>query len=265
MCLYRISRYLADEKPTIARILALVCHRLARLRDGSWINTGWYQLHHLIHIADSRYLHARRLLARGRFDRYERILLTDVRDVVFESDPFEKVGHGLHTGLENRTIKDLTPNSWWINRLLESWREIDTIRDQTTICSGVTIGGREAAVGYLDLMGEQILEALPVLAFEFGPQFGYDQGIHNCILRGSHHLPLTLKENGSSDLIATLDNSNLAEFRFNEQGELCNRAHSPVAIVHKYDRHAELARKVSSRSAGPDKIPSPHAVKEQPA
>jgi hypothetical protein len=242
--MYRASRRLAD-RPTVARILALICHRQACLK-GNWRSPRWYYLHHLTHVALARYLHARRLLATSHF-QYERVLLTDIRDVVFQADPFKRTGHGLHTGLENKQVRDTTPNTWWIDRLLEDWSHIDTIRDQITICSGVTIGSREAIVDYLELMTGQILEKLPVHAFDFSEQFGFDQGIHNYILRGSHSLPMTLEENGVSDLIATLDNSNLDEFHFNEEGELCNREHIPVAIVHQYDRHEVLAKQLTAR------------------
>lgn len=242
--MYRASRRLAD-RPTAARILALICHRQASLK-GNWRSPGWHSLHHLMHVALARYLHARRLLANGHFP-CERVLLTDIRDVVFQTDPFKRIGQGLHTGLENKPVKDTTPNTWWIDRLLEDWSRIDTIRDETTICSGVTIGSRAAIVDYLELMTEQILEKLPVHAFEFSCQFGYDQGIHNYILRGNHGLPITLEENGVSDLIATLDNSNLEEFRVNELGQLCNRNLAPVAIVHQYDRHEALAKQLTAR------------------
>src|SRR5215475_4731769 len=87
----------------------------------------------------SRSVHARRYsiyadYLRARPDRFDQVMLSDVRDVVFQRHPFEGItSPKCHFFLEGEAV---------------AGRRIS--------CSGITIGGTRAILAYLDAMADRI-------------------------------------------------------------------------------------------------------------
>lgn len=197
-----------------------------------------------------RYVLYRDYLARGPA-RHGPILLTDVRDVLFQADPFSVPwSPGLHVTLEDRrmTIGQCPHMRHWMGGHLgeAAWQ---SIADRPISCSGTTVADHDAMLAYLDLM-------LPLLAtFSPAPRMaGYDQGVHNHLLHTgalAAQAPVTVLDNTGP--ILTLGYTE-GEPAVDGQGRvLCaplpGGAPAPAAIVHQYDRKPGLHATVRARYA----------------
>ena len=120
-------------------------------------------------------------------NRYGKVLVADVRDTLFQSDPFALVPSPpdldaqthpvLITAQENELIRDSLWNWQWIERCFGNAVMMD-IRDKPVICSGVTIGNGPAVELYLRLMSSW------VGSFGECEANGVDQGLHNFLIHG---------------------------------------------------------------------------------
>jgi len=174
--------------------------------------------------------------------RYRNVLLTDVRDVVFQSDPFEHdLGPGVHCFLEDerQTLGSQRQNRDW---LVTAYGEkvAAEFADRPISCSGVTIGSLDAVLDYLRVMTEGLLR-LP-RQFE-----GIDQAVHNYVLWRGLVPGARLVANGDGPVLT------LGIVPRDEVG-----ASVVAAIVHQYDRHpglaAALRRRVEGDFAGPARV-----------
>jgi hypothetical protein len=191
--------------------------------------------------SESRFLHYYRLVGATPC---QRVLLSDVRDVLFQTDPFAKLPHhGLAISLE---VPDYTIGSeqWNRSRTLLIYGEpvLQKVADCQVSCSGVTAGDAGSMRRYLELMAQDIF-ALGRLESRQG---WFDQAIHNVVLRTRWREPLHGLDTLRSP-VATLGAVRDADLRFDDRGRLLNLDGSPVCIVHQYDRKP-AARDVLLRS-----------------
>lgn len=168
---------------------------------------------------------------------YGRILLTDVRDVFFQRDPFEQLpAAGLAVGLETEayTIGTEFWNSRWIRNSYGS-KALSEIGQHPVSCAGVTFGDHAAISNYLRRMCDEILSAsLRAVVMQA------DQGMHNYLLwTGCFGTYTRLPTFGSA--VATLNTIEYETLPTNPKGELLNADGSVVSIVHQYDRCPKLA------------------------
>ena len=200
----------------------------------------------LLHdIARSRYIHYLRYLDRNP-GRFTHILLTDVRDVAFQADPFEGApARCLWLFRENaRQRLGREPfNRSWIETLYGA-RELEQIGANYITCSGTTLGSTDLIVSYLEQMTVEVIRLTPKY-FGLGLGGG-DQAIHNRLYRTGHFPEAELKNNYEGP-VATLHYETPDEFRFDDAGRLLNFDGSPVALLHQYDRHPILVEKVSAQ------------------
>ena len=183
---------------------------------------------------ETRYLHAYEFL---RSSHHERVLLTDVRDVLFQADPFAGLPRaGLAVGMETRRLTLATEpfNARQIT-LAYGAEGLRRIGGQPVSCSGVTYGDRASMLRYLRLMAGEIWKLSDAAA-----RHPMDQALHNYILWsgrfGAFRELDTL--DGPIATVATLDE---AELRVSGAGRLLNRDGSVPPIVHQYDRFPRLA------------------------
>jgi len=168
-----------------------------------------------------------------------RVILIDVRDSMFQSDPFKVLDISdniLHVvGEETRLpIGDCTWNRGWI---LDCFGEemLNALSVKPIICSGVTLGSVNVIADYLHQMNS-ILSGKSFGHFPFCERNGVDQGVHNVIVYAN--LLLTpVKVDYEQDLLVshmqTSLNSNALEFGDVVLNLFLN---SPISIVHQYDR-----------------------------
>jgi hypothetical protein len=118
---------------------------------------------------------------RGSDVCYDRILLTDVNDVVFQGHPFEHAPEGdLLCFMEaaGRKIADCRTNRNWIADLFEA-EVLARVADKEISCAGTTLGSHAAVLEYLDLLIGSVTTA-QLLSLE--GRGGHEQGIHNVLL-----------------------------------------------------------------------------------
>lgn len=198
---------------------------------------------YLLNITCSRYLLAKRYLSQV-FDRYDQVMVTDSRDVILQRDPFADLPSGVTTGEESGLVKEQQGNCDWLAHLYgdDPQFPMASVLQQKVICSGVTLGDTAFMRGYLEQMCAEFMEKLPRLVHQ---QY-LDQGAHIGLLRTGRVPGARLTPNGA-DCIATLATSDLSEFTVAPSGALLAGNGVPVAIVHQYDRHAELAKRLLAR------------------
>ena len=184
---------------------------------------------------EARFLVYRRFL---KTHPHRRILITDVRDVLFQSDPFRALTeHGLAASIETRryTVASEPHNAAWV---LEAYgaEMLERIGASPASCVGVTYGERPAMLAYLDLMSREILE-LPSAAARRG---GADTAIHNVLLWTGRLGSVQPLETLASP-VATLNGIPEDELAIGESGRLLNRDGSEPSVVHQYDRSPSVA------------------------
>lgn len=166
---------------------------------------------------------------------HDAIMITDLRDVIVQADPFATLSSNtLITGTEPIPIRDSIMNVNWM-RTTYSDKVYERLKDRAVICTGVTIGSRKAIDQYLDEMLKDTYANLHKIINLLGP----DQAIHiRLCYEGLMGLDVQLESNGTGK-IATLHFSRLTEFTL-EGNRLENRKGAPLAVIHQYDRHPAL-------------------------
>jgi flagellar biosynthesis protein FliQ len=166
---------------------------------------------------------------------HEQIMLTDIRDVLIVSDPFEQLGSSMIvTGEEPVAIKDSDFNRRWYETTY-SKEQLTMIENLPVLCAGVTIGSRYAIEQYVREMIEETFNNLPKIV----GLLGADQAIHmHLMYKRLQGIEKRIEKNGSG-AIATLHYSSLDEFQF-ANGTITNKKGASLKVVHQYDRHQHL-------------------------
>ena len=157
----------------------------------------------------------------------DKIILTGVRDVIFQANPEEIECEGLHIFQEEETtkIKDCAFNSRWIT---ETYGEagLERIGEHPIICAEIVIGTWDAMIEFLHIMTKHAREQEPKNILE-------DQAILNW-LYWTGKLPTVTKYHNEEYPVYTMGNLKRVLLRqhriFNSKGEI------PI-ILHQYDRH----------------------------
>ena len=180
----------------------------------------------------------------GSGETYRRILFTDVRDVVFQSDPFAfNWPASVNAALEapGALMGKCPHNSRWARNHLGA-EALERMRDKTVSCSGTTVADHEGALDYLEAMTERLT---PVPQGE--RMAGYVQAVHNLLVHADLLPNLALIDNDGP--IYTLGQVEGAP-ELDSDGFVLNRLGRRPAIVHQYDRKPNLHRTLR-RKYGP--------------
>jgi len=179
----------------------------------------------------------------GSDKKYDRILVSDVRDVIFQRNPFDfPWSDGINCTLEDKrmTLGMCPHNAHWI-RGHQGEGALDSVREKPISCSGTSVADHEGMIRYLET-----LTAGLVPFSDSERMAGYDQGLHNVLVHTGKLPSMTLHDNFGPILTLgytrgepPVDNEG---FVLNESGE---RAH----IVHQYDRKLELFKAIRRRFA----------------
>lgn len=184
----------------------------------------------------SRFEIYRRILQDGAWDR---VFLTDVRDVVFQSDPFPMITRGLHVAEEDLLIGEQRHNR---DRTMETFgREVfESLKDKRIICAGTIYGGRESVIGYLDAFSSLDVPGMDRRHQSDQPILMYL--VHNGLLE---HLGLVIDPNDGKHAVWTIGTRD--ETHHDDFYTLDNHitkmmdGHIP-ACIHQYDRHPRIVR-----------------------
>jgi hypothetical protein len=210
------------------RLLSAGKHNLQRL-------AAYVKIFHLI--SGSRYCYYYDYLILNK-EKYELVLITDVRDVVFQADPFsENTGKNfLKFYAEENFIADSFYTSYWIKHAFGS-NALSIVKSKISLCSGTTIGSVNQILVYLTGMIKTLAKITPGLT-GLG---GFDQGVHNYLVHNNFFPQSTLVKNIEGE-VATL--GEITSPLLNDDMELVNKSNKVVPIVHQFNRLPDLRLKV---------------------
>jgi hypothetical protein len=175
--------------------------------------------------------------------RYGQVMLTDVRDVIFQADPFAReTGPGLRAFLEDESMRigNSQANIQWITELFGQ-EELERLGGFSISCSGTTIGDAESVRHYLRAFIEV---AFSVRSTRLN---GGDQGIHNYLVHGALKPSTTLLRNGAAEVLTMGYLPREGEFSMDAEGRIVDASGQVFNVLHQYDRHPELAGKIVQR------------------
>lgn len=163
------------------------------------------------------------------FEDVDNVMLSDIRDVVFQSDPFvDYPKHDIELFAEPEIFGKCAHNGPWYNGLYGA-EQLDKIKDQYVLCAGTTLGKFSTIVQYITILIEEISK-LEVAGKAHGT---CDQAVHNYIVYTGRFADYRINHNGEG-LVSTMHHSNI--LNFNRQGLLLNNDGTPTPVVHQYDR-----------------------------
>jgi hypothetical protein len=200
-------------------------------------------LKRILNLAFVRYLHALDFLRQNR-GRYANVLLTDVRDVVFQDDPFRDPLPSEIVGFleaENMVIGVEPMNTNWIR---ENYGAEMTARlnGKRISCCGTVMGTAEGMEIYLETFASEISKLASVA-------HGADTSVHNVLVREVLRNRVTLVEN-LDGAVGTIGANAEDELSLNPEGLVVNHREALVPVLHQYDRHPALATTLVKTLAG---------------
>ena len=172
-----------------------------------------------------------------RSGEYSNVMLADVRDVVFQRDPFDfAVGDSVCCFLEDERYTLSEPvNAGWI-ALVYGDDVLSQMVNAPISCSGVTIGAYSRVVGYLSVMVHHL--------FRLGENRrwnGMDQAVHNYVIQQGLVENLRLIRNGEGPVL-TMQLMDLESLSFDLQGRIVDKNNNPFNTLHQYDRYPQQQR-----------------------
>jgi hypothetical protein len=182
-------------------------------------------------------------IAAAAAGRYDQILVSDVRDVVFQKHPFEGIGAtGCHFFLEgdNRIIAEEAVNLSWMRKFLPP-DEVERIGTRRVSCCGVVMGDATTMTDYLRRIAGY-LHALPLRLRREG---GADTVFHNRMAHLTGEVACDLVENNVH--VATMGLEGSEAYRAGEDGLIHTASGHLPAILHQYDRIPHTRVCVESR------------------
>jgi hypothetical protein len=193
---------------------------------------------------NSRFLASLEFLS-SHHDTYQRVLLTDTRDVVFQSDPFALIGEAdVVFASEHAPIRECPVNRAWINHAYGPG-VLENIQANDISCAGTTIGTTAGILRYLAAMVCEMTNSTML-------DFNVDQAIHNYIVHMRPFKGASLDRKGR--IFATIDKIETDSITFDGPSILIDGYKPPV--VHQWDRRAKLAEHVRTHFRLPIDAPT---------
>ena len=168
------------------------------------------------------------------------VLLTDVRDVIFQAEPFGPPPRRLEVFVEfeGGVLGDHAFNMKHLSALVGD-EMAATLADKPCICVGTVMGPRDEIARFC----KTVLMLAAVPRSEVGGAFGADQAACNLAV----HMGLVKAEvKPNFGRVATLGMTPRDAITFRD-GLVVNPDGSVSAIVHQHDRHPEIDRAVHAR------------------
>lgn len=168
--------------------------------------------------------------------KYKNVFLTDIRDVIFQKDPFDfNLGNKLNVFLEEEKIKDCPINSKWI---IESYGNniYNTIKSNLISCAGTTIGSTANVFKYLKKMIRNV------------ETYWCDQAVHNYLIYTGKIKLLKLNYNFDGPVL-TMGKIPLSKIkkRFDKKSKLLlNESLETINVLHQYDVFFPIIKKYKS-------------------
>ncbi|KAL3911530.1 MAG: hypothetical protein SGILL_007246 [Bacillariaceae sp.] len=141
------------------------------------------------------------------------VLVTDVRDAFFQRDPFGDAAPKVE-GLQVFEESQFQRTTHWLARFpVKTCKNIEY--DETMLCSGTTIGTREAMLQYLDIMHQEMSEWMKDPKCCCNAINGDDQSIHNYLFY-TGRLPFAKAVKNRMGIVHTVGHQATMIFRAHE-------------------------------------------------
>lgn len=214
--------------------------------------------HREVGVIVARHFAALQFLLRTK-GAHNRVMLSDVGDVVFQADPFAYGLGGPRPGPLNvflehpsRSLGGCRINARWLAYRF-GMRALRTLGAKRISCAGVVHGSQEGVIAYERLMCSH----LQPVTLKAPGMLGYDQGVHNWLLWTGRLRGAVVHEHFGH--VAHLHHApELDMARAAATGVVRDDQGRAVPILHQYDRHeplktAMLGRFGAGRTSGAGK------------
>jgi hypothetical protein len=164
---------------------------------------------------------------------YRNVMLTDVRDVFFQRDPFDfDIGNRVNCFLEDerQTLGSERHNRAWLTTAYGE-EVARSLADKPISCSGVTIGSRDAVFEYLRVLVGELLELRT-------QSVGIDQGVHNYVLHRELVPRSALLRNWDGPVLT------LALVPPAEVEAAARNGRLNANVLHQYNHHPQLSARL---------------------
>jgi len=169
----------------------------------------------------------------GCYSDVERVFITDVRDVIFQDDPFVNEfapEQELEFYYEPELIGNCRCNSWWYRTMLGD-HVLNQVKENYIICCGTIMGTREGLLKYLEQFKNELQEWK-----KSGREFtgGEDTVVHNLMVYFDKIPQKYMILHNGCGAVSTLDHQKT--LKFDEQGRYINDDGRPTPVIHQWDR-----------------------------
>jgi hypothetical protein len=171
-------------------------------------------------------------IARDNRDRYDEIMVTDTRDVIFQRNPFaDLTSSACHYYIEHptKTIGEEPTNLRWAKLFLPPDQAAAVSRHRVS-CNGIVIGGAAEMNAYLTRMAAD-LRAVPLADRRLG---GADASLHHRLAFLDDGMPGVVMENNVH--VATMGLEPESTYVVGDDGILRTADGHVPAVLHQYDR-----------------------------
>jgi len=175
---------------------------------------------------------------------YQNVMMTDVRDVVFQRDPFdfdiqpESIYYFLEA--EHTRIHSCEKNSWWIREMLGE-DALQRLGPNHISCGGTIIGCPKIMLMHFKITCESIANNLRVCN-----RAGIDQAPHHLIVWDKlvpniHVIP------NRAGIILTMQTTKREHWSISEDGLIVVDGDKIPNTVHQYDRYPDATKAILAR------------------
>lgn len=172
----------------------------------------------------------------------DKIFFSDVRDVLFQNDPFNFAGwdrYSLFYALEEKVIGDCGMNARWISTRYGQG-VLRSMMGEVVSCCGTIFARHNQLLEYVGKMCNHLSDAPDV--------YGMDTGVHNFIIRKDPIAGQKALLNGLGPVM-TIHHMTHSRIPVNDDGLFQNYDGSTPVVVHQYDRLSKaVARKFRALS-----------------
>jgi len=175
-------------------------------------------------------------------DDYDRALVADVSDVIFQSDPFKSVDDRLcHFFLECGKVRigENPSNAKWVRRFVPAAYRDRLYRERIS-CVGVGFGDAGLMADYLTKLW-RLIKSTPLWHRR---KIGADQALHNYITYVDGTIAHKLHAN--NDIVATMGLEGRDSYRLRD-GIIETADGAVPAICHQYDRYPDIEAAIHAR------------------
>jgi len=211
---------------------------LARLLDGSAMARR--MVRHILPLPMARFFEYRDFFAAHATD-YRNALITDVRDVLFQDDPFSRFDGELTVFEEDANVPladDRAYNARWVTELFGP-AGLVAVGRFPVLCSGTIMGSAASLAEYLAAFERLLLRARRI------ESAGADQGLHNVLCRTMMQpAPRVSKNVGGRILTMQPGLIEGVDFCLSSDCVVRDPAGETIAVLHQYDRHPAIAARL---------------------